>query len=492
MVLDFYNLKKQPFGVTADPGYLYMSPTHREALASLCYGIQSGRGFMSLVAKPGMGKTTILFRLLDQLKGSARTIYLFQTLCRPEDLLRGLLRDLGVVNESADVVQMQEQLNQVLFSEANQGRKVVVVIDEAQNLEDSALELVRMLSNFETTSDKLMQIVLAGQPQLREKLTSPHLLQLRQRTSINARLQPLSQEETRLYINHRLGVAGYDFRVPLFSPQAEAVIAKYSNGIPRNINNICFNALSLGWVLRQPTIQKDVIRETLDDLDLSLEGSRDGDDVPASKLFSFMLDRPRTVFPRLLSPSFLWRFLFSRSFLSRSGAWRTRVAIFVIIALLLASAIVFRNRLESTNFHSLTSVRAAAPTETNHITSANPSDQKPANVVVDDQHQSQPRPSPNDAVIEQPKTTQAEPSTRAKKTRTHRQHDTANLHDPSKLWALVKKKDTNAEVELARMYLDGTGVPQNCTQAQILLEAASRKGSARASDLLSDAAGQCP
>ena len=151
---------------------------------------------MSLIAKPGMGKTTILFQLLSQLEGSARTVFLFQTLCSPKELLRGLLRDLGVVDEAGDVVRMQEQLNNVLLAEARQGRRVVVVIDEAQNLKDSALELVRMLSNFETTSDKLMQIILAGQPQLREKLASPHLIQLRQRMSIFARLHPFSVEET--------------------------------------------------------------------------------------------------------------------------------------------------------------------------------------------------------------------------------------------------------------------------------------------------------
>jgi type II secretory pathway predicted ATPase ExeA len=223
---------------------------------------------MSLIAKPGMGKTTILFQLLSQLEGLARTVFLFQTLCSPKELLRSLLRDLGVSDDHGDVVRMQEQLNGVLAAEARQGRTVVVVIDEAQSLEDSALELVRMLSNFETSSYKMMQIILAGQPQLREKLASPQLLQLRQRMSVLARLQPLSVEESRLYIRHRLQVAGYDFKTPLFSGKAEALIAKYSEGIPRNINNISFNALSLGCVLKQKTIREEVIRETLEDLEL--------------------------------------------------------------------------------------------------------------------------------------------------------------------------------------------------------------------------------
>ncbi len=195
MVLDYYNLREEPFGVTPDPRYLYYSPVHREALATLACGIRSRRGAMSLIAKPGMGKTTILFQLLSQLEGLARTVFLFQTLCSPKELLRSLLRDLGVSDDHGDVVRMQEQLNGVLAAEARQGRTVVVVIDEAQSLEDSALELVRMLSNFETSSYKMMQIILAGQPQLREKLASPQLLQLRQRMSVLARLQPLSVEE---------------------------------------------------------------------------------------------------------------------------------------------------------------------------------------------------------------------------------------------------------------------------------------------------------
>jgi len=185
--------------------------------------------------------------------------------------LRDLLRDLGVVLEDGDSGQMLEQLNRVLVAEASQGRNVVVVVDEAQNLEDSALEMLRMLSNFETTSYKLMQIILSGQPQLRQKLASPQLLQLRQRMSICARIHPFSADETRLYVRHRLQVAGYDFKSSLFSPQAGQLIARYSEGIPRNINNICFNALSLGCVLKQRNIPEEVVRECLDDLGFEAE-----------------------------------------------------------------------------------------------------------------------------------------------------------------------------------------------------------------------------
>jgi len=268
MFLDFYKLREEPFGVTPDPRYLYLSSTHREALASLVYGVEVGRGFMTLIARPGMGKTTLLFQLLEHFERSARTVFLFQTQSTPRDFLRSLLTDLGVESDDGDVVRMHSKLNEVLLHESRSGKRFVAVIDEAQNLEDSVLEVIRMLSNFETSRDKLMQIILAGQPQLADKLGSVNLVQLRQRISLFAHLDPFDAGETNLYIDHRLGVAGCDFQAPLFTRQARAMIASGSDGIPRNINNICFNALSLGCALRQRTIDRDVILEVLGDLDV--------------------------------------------------------------------------------------------------------------------------------------------------------------------------------------------------------------------------------
>src|ERR1017187_3822478 len=268
MVSDYYNLVDQPFGVTPDTRYLYLSPTHREALASLLYGVQTGRGFMSIIAKPGMGKTTLLFQLLQQLEHSARTVFLFQTLYSPVDLLRCLLHDLGKEAQGLDLWEMHSLLNECLLIESRRGKRLVVVMDEAQNLSDSALELLRMLSNFETPREKLMQIILSGQPQLAEKLASPNLVQLRQRISIVAHLKAFTFQETNLYVGHRLRVAGYDFRAPLFTPGAGAIIAERSEGIPRNINNICFNALSLGCAVKRKPIDEEIIREVMDDLDL--------------------------------------------------------------------------------------------------------------------------------------------------------------------------------------------------------------------------------
>jgi general secretion pathway protein A len=267
-VLDYYKLEELPFGVTPDSRYLFLTPTYKEALGSLVYGIEAGCGFVALIATPGLGKTTLLFEILNILRDKARIVFLFQTISTPLDLLRSLLSGLGVRDLQGGLVEMQIRLKDLLTEQYRLGKRVVLVIDEAQNLDDSVLELVRMLSNFETARDKLIQIVLAGQPQLAENIGSPELLQLRQRISIFARLTPFTSEETTLYIRHRLRVAGYDSDMPLFTRDALAAIAESSEGIPRNINNLCFNALSLGCALNQKPIDREVLRQVIADLDL--------------------------------------------------------------------------------------------------------------------------------------------------------------------------------------------------------------------------------
>ena len=180
-MLDFFGLREQPFGVTPDPRYLYFSPSHREAFASLIYAIQAKRGFSALIAEPGMGKTSLLFHLLEKLQNSTRTAFLFQPEPDQQGLLRSLLVDLGINVGLKSVSHMHEALNQILLQESQTGRHFVLVIDEAQDLEDSVLESVRLLSNFETPHAKLMHIVLAGQPTLANRLVKPELGQLRQR-----------------------------------------------------------------------------------------------------------------------------------------------------------------------------------------------------------------------------------------------------------------------------------------------------------------------
>jgi general secretion pathway protein A len=268
MFLDFYGLREQPFGVTPDPRFLYLSPAHREALASLYYGVEAERGFLALIAKPGLGKTTLLFHLLEKLRRNARTVFLFQTQCNSREFMRFLLAELGVVGPDQDFVHLHEQFNKMLLAESRAGRRFVVVIDEAQNLDASVLETVRLLSDFETPQTKLLQIILSGQPELAEKLASPRLAQLRQRVSLLNRLVPLSVEECGRYIQHRLRVAGYCGE-PLFVPEALQAIAQFSEGIPRNINNCCFNALSLGFALGRKVVNLSVVEEVIHDLDIS-------------------------------------------------------------------------------------------------------------------------------------------------------------------------------------------------------------------------------
>jgi general secretion pathway protein A len=269
MFLDYYKLREQPFGVTPDPRYLFQSRTHREAMASLFCGVTGGRGFMAVIARPGMGKTTLLFQLAQRIDATAKTVFLFQTHASPRDFLRSLMADLGIPDEDGDLVKIHSKLNQMLVREYRKGKRFVLIIDEAQNLDTSVLEVVRMLSNFENSAQKLIQIILSGQPQLARKLASPEIIQLRQRLSMVARLKPFTIEETCLYIDHRLRTAGYDFQYPLFTAAATALIARSSEGIPRNINNICFNSLLLGRALEKQEITRQMVCDVLADLDLS-------------------------------------------------------------------------------------------------------------------------------------------------------------------------------------------------------------------------------
>jgi len=268
MFLEFYGLREQPFGVTPDPRFLYLTPGHREALASVYYAIEAGRGFVALIAKPGMGKTTLLFHLLEKFRHNARTAFLFQTQCSSRELMRFLLAELGLESHDQDFVRMHEEFNRLLLQEARAKRRFIVVIDEAQNLDATVMETVRLLSDFETPRTKLLQIVLSGQPELADKLASQHLAQLRQRVSVLSRLTPLTIDETRNYIEYRLNIAGHSGPSP-FSAEALLAIARFSEGIPRNINNLCFNLLSLGCALRQPVVDLQLVDEVINDLDIN-------------------------------------------------------------------------------------------------------------------------------------------------------------------------------------------------------------------------------
>jgi type II secretory pathway predicted ATPase ExeA len=266
LFLNYYGLIEQPFGVTPDLRFLYLGAKHRQALDVLNYGTELNRGFLTLIAKPGMGKTSLLFHYLEGLRDKARTVFLFQTDCDSTELMRYLLAELGLDGKGMDLPEMRALLSQVLLGEMEAGRRFVLVIDEAQNLDEKVLESIRLLSNFETPWMKLMHIVLAGQPQLAERLAKPSMAQLRERVSFAIRIEPFTREEVDLYIDHRLWVAGYKGS-PLFGVGARTLIAERSEGIPRIINNMCFCAMSYAWAMKRKAIDRDTLSEVLDDLD---------------------------------------------------------------------------------------------------------------------------------------------------------------------------------------------------------------------------------
>ncbi len=265
MILEHYGLIEEPFGVTPDPRFLHLSLQHREAIATLFNETDSNRGFLALIGPPGTGKTSLLLNYLESLRHRARTAYLFHNASTPRELMRYLLADLGIDARGQDLPGMHGTLNRILEDEMHAGRRVVLVIDEAQNLAEKVLEFIRLLSNFETPWAKLLHIVLAGQPQLAERLALPSMAQLRQRISSIIRLAPLTAEETVAYIYHRLWVAGYE-GPPLFSPAARLLIVERSGGIPRNINNLCFHSMLLAYANGDRHIDGPRVKAAIADL----------------------------------------------------------------------------------------------------------------------------------------------------------------------------------------------------------------------------------
>ncbi len=266
MFLDFFQMREDPFGVTPDPAYLYLSRTHFEALDALRNGIVDGRGFLALIAEPGMGKTTLLYQLLDMLPEQSRVAFIFQTQCNSREFFQYLLNELGVDTAGMGLVAMHKKLNEMMFDEMLEARRFVLIVDEAQDLDERVLETIRLLSNFETPHSKLLQIVLAGQPELGTKLKQKELAQLRQRISVVKHLNALSAQETVNYVRHRLGVAGYA-GPELFEPSAIALIHERSHGVPRIINKLCYNALSEAQFEGRRTISAEIVARAQEHLD---------------------------------------------------------------------------------------------------------------------------------------------------------------------------------------------------------------------------------
>jgi general secretion pathway protein A len=325
MLSRYYGFREEPFGVTPDPRSLYQSSTHCEALASLKYGFSSNRGFIALIAPPGTGKTTLLFRFLEDIRTSAQSAFIFNIdpQCEPREIVSYILRDIGIV-PGRDGAEMHEQLHRAVAAEARAGRRFVVVIDEAQNLSDAALEVVRMLTNFETSRSKLMQVVLAGQPQLFEKLMKPSLVQLRQRISTFCRIEPLSKEQASAYIEHRLKAAGYS-GPQLFTAEAVSQIADASQGIPRNINNLCFNALSLCCALKTKQVDASMVAEVVADQQLMPSAIGTPTLPPAPALASFSRPERRSSKTTLTWPWVMLSALLIASVLSVLGVSELRL-----------------------------------------------------------------------------------------------------------------------------------------------------------------------
>jgi len=265
MYLNFFNLKKEPFQITPDPSFLYLSPGHKEALASIIYGVEKKKGFVLIVGAVGVGKTTILRAYLEKTeKTKLRTIYLFNSNISYHNLLRYIFRELNVTPDSDDICQMVNQLHQVLINEYRDGRNILLLIDEAQNMPADTLENLRMLSNLETATEKLIQIVFCAQPEFEKTLNLEELKQLKQRIAVKAVIAPLNQQEGLLYINHRLKKAA-DKESIIFTPSGLREIIRNSGGIPRVINVLCDNCLISAFGYGKKKVGLGVVREIIRD-----------------------------------------------------------------------------------------------------------------------------------------------------------------------------------------------------------------------------------
>jgi general secretion pathway protein A len=246
MYTAFYGLEERPFALSPDPKYLFLSETHREVLGHLIYGIEQGEGFIAISGEVGTGKTTLCRTLLERLGAESEVAFLFNPHLSPRELLLAIHTEFGLTGSGETLPELTEELNAFLLRKKADGRRVLIIIDEAQILSTETLEQVRLLSNLETSRSKLLQIVLLGQPELDQKLATRELRQLRQRISVWWHLGPMDAGETREYVRHRMRIAGADARVP-FTDRALQRIHRISGGVPRIINVLCDRALLAGY-----------------------------------------------------------------------------------------------------------------------------------------------------------------------------------------------------------------------------------------------------
>jgi type II secretory pathway predicted ATPase ExeA len=268
MYKEFYGLRANPFNVNPDPRYLFLTRHTEEALACLTYGIQSRKGFVLLTGEVGTGKTTLINKLLEWLRlQQVATAFVFNSRLNVPQFLDYMMADFGIPSDTKAKSQVLLRLYNWLLDRYRAGETAVLIVDEAQSLTDEVLEEVRMLTNLETFTEKLLQIVLVGQPELEIKLKQPHLRQLRQRLTLRAKTYPLTLEECRAYVQQRLRIAGSNGE-EIFDPDAVAAIFRYSAGIPRVINLLCEHCLVSAFVDQQKVIRASVVEGVAKEFDL--------------------------------------------------------------------------------------------------------------------------------------------------------------------------------------------------------------------------------
>lgn len=269
MYKEFFQLKENPFNVTADSSFFFPSRSHAEAFSHLTFGIEQRKGIIAITGEIGTGKTTLCRTLLNGLSKQTKTAFILNPKFSDEELLRIILQDLGIAGEFKSKFELVTALNTYLLSESSQGHNVVIIIDEAQNLSAEQLESIRLLSNIETEKEKLLQIVLVGQPELEKKLSLPELRQLNQRISVRFRIVPLKKKEVREYILHRLKLSASN---PYAGPQVQFTnsalrsVYYHTRGKPRMINILCDRALLSGFVNGTDIIRSRMIRRCAKEL----------------------------------------------------------------------------------------------------------------------------------------------------------------------------------------------------------------------------------
>ncbi len=266
MYQSYYGLSELPFNITPDPKFLYLSPTHQEALQHLLFGVQERKGFVVLIGEVGCGKTTLCRHFLNQIDHTRfDTALILNPRVNEKQMLRAILTELGETELARSHNDLVAQMNTVLLTRIAAGRDIILIIDEAQNLSFEVLEQIRLLSNLETDKQKLLQIVLMGQPELKDILLRPELRQLRQRILIHYNLKPLGVSDLAHYIQHRITLAGGMGR-PYFTRWALRAIQRYSEGIPRIINNLCDKSILAAYIRESDEVTYWDVRRAIKDL----------------------------------------------------------------------------------------------------------------------------------------------------------------------------------------------------------------------------------